>query len=730
MSEQIDPDQIDPEVRREVADEQAYVDQVYERLDEAAVAAQELAREGHGRARLGHEGGLVERDAMVFQAARRIAALDAAHEGLVFGRLDLTTDEPRYIGRIGLRDADREVMLVDWRAPAAAVFYQATAQDPAGVVRRRVLRSKGQQVVGVEDELLDAEAAPDDMAVVGDGALLAQLSRARDAYMHSVVDTIQKEQDEAIRSPGRGVTSITGGPGTGKTVVALHRAAYLLYTDRRRFESGGVLVVGPSDVFMSYIERVLPSLGETTVTLRAMGEVVDGLRATQHEEPEVAALKGSHRMRRLLARAARDPVPGAPTEFRAFWRDQVLTLDPKELSGLRRQLLSSGQRRNRALGRVEHALLDLLWARVSAQRALDRGREAFNDELGDDGPVGDFARAWWPPLDAVGVWTWLHQPDRLRRYAAGLFDADEVDRLLASWRSGAERNLQQPSVEDVPLVDELRYLLGDVPVDTVGADDDSPRQPMSFEREEAEQRALRTTQRTEDDGYAHVLVDESQDLSPMQWRMLGRRGRYASWTVVGDLAQAAWPLPDEAAAGRAEALEGKQEHRFRLSTNYRNSAEVFDLAARVVQVAVEDPDLPEAVRRTGVAPEHRVVEPADRAAAIRDAVASTLDATEGTVAVVAPIARRAAVDGLLADVIAGAPRLRVLEPLDAKGLEFDAVVVVEPDELVAESAAGWRTLYVVLTRATFRLVSVGTSRRWLDRIEAVGVTESKPYRDR
>ncbi|MDQ3165595.1 MAG: helicase, partial [Actinomycetota bacterium] len=276
MSEQIDPDQIDPVVRREVADEQVYVDQVYERLEEAGVAARDLAREGHGRARLGHEGGLVERDAMVFQAARRIAALDAAHEGLVFGRLDLTTDEPRYIGRIGLRDADREVMLVDWRAPAAAVFYQATAQDPTGVVRRRVLRSKGQQVVGVEDELLDADAAPDDMAVVGDGALLAQLSRARDAYMHSVVETIQKEQDEAIRAPGRGVTSITGGPGTGKTVVALHRAAYLLYTDRRRFESGGVLVVGPSDVFMSYIERVLPSLGETTVTLRAMGEVVDG----------------------------------------------------------------------------------------------------------------------------------------------------------------------------------------------------------------------------------------------------------------------------------------------------------------------------------------------------------------------------------------------------------------------------------------------------------------------
>ncbi|CAN5573273.1 hypothetical protein BH24ACT11_BH24ACT11_16180 [soil metagenome] len=185
--------------RREVAVEQAYVDEVYRRLDAAARSAQALAREGHGRARLGHEGGLVERDAMVFQAAKRIAALDAAHEGLVFGRLDLVpgpqVDGPRYIGRIGLRDDEQEVLLVDWRAPAAAVFYQATAQDPAGVVRRRVIRGRGKTVAGVEDELLDADSAPADMAVIGDGALMAQLSRARDAYMHSVVATIQKEQD-------------------------------------------------------------------------------------------------------------------------------------------------------------------------------------------------------------------------------------------------------------------------------------------------------------------------------------------------------------------------------------------------------------------------------------------------------------------------------------------------------------------------------------------------------
>ncbi|MEZ5096576.1 MAG: hypothetical protein R2731_10915 [Nocardioides sp.] len=299
---------------REVAAEQAFVDRVYVQLDRSAAAAQELAREGYGRARLGHEGGLVERDAMVFQAARRIAELDAAHEGLVFGRLDLDPaydDQPRYIGRIGLRDDNRDSLLVDWRAPAAAVFYQATAADPHRVVRRRVLRTTGPTVVGVEDELLD-DSVETDLPIVGEGALMAQLSRARDRSMHSIVATIQAEQDRAIRAPGRGVVSISGGPGTGKTVVALHRAAYLLYTDRRRYEGGGVLVVGPSGVFMRYIERVLPSLGETAVALRSLGEVVDGVRATRHDEPAVAAVKGGAAMAELMRRTARQQAPGSP----------------------------------------------------------------------------------------------------------------------------------------------------------------------------------------------------------------------------------------------------------------------------------------------------------------------------------------------------------------------------------------------------------------------------------
>ncbi len=691
----------------EIAAEQAYVDVVYGRLDESTKVAQSLVTEGFARGHVGNEGGLVERDAMVFQATRRLSALNAAHDGLVFGRLDLQGGEARYIGRIGVRDAEREILLVDWRAPAAALFYQATAQDPTGVVRRRVLRSSGKTVVGVEDDLLDAENAPDDMVVVGEGALLASLSRARDSTMHSVVATIQKEQDEAIRAPSRGATIIGGGPGTGKTVVALHRAAYLLYTDRRRFESGGVLVVGPSSVFMSSIERVLPSLGETAVTLRSLGEVVDGVGAREHDEPVAAAAKGSSRMLPVLRRLASSPQPGEPTSFRYFYKDDVLVLDAKKLANIRRGLLSNLPR-NRAYPKAPAAVARALWQQVSGERALEKGEEGFLDELTTDHRYVDFVEAWWPPVDAVELWRTL--PKRVGELANGAFSREELDAMVTSWASGV------PAIEDVPLIDELRYLLGEVPPDDE-RDDDVPRQLMSFERREREvENELRSTTSIDDDGYAHVLVDEAQDLSPMQWRMLGRRGRYASWTIVGDLAQSSWPHADEAEQARVAALEGKVEHRFRLSTNYRNSAEIYDLAADVAQVAIPGADLAEAVRRTGEAPRHEWV--AD--AALLDAVAAEADTmlerVEGTVAVVAARADLPRLRARLADRLGAHDRLRVLDGLDTKGLEFDAVVVVEPDAIVAESEAGWRTFYVVLTRATQLLTTVGTTQTWLSRV--------------
>jgi len=688
--------------RDQIAAEQVYVDTVYERLDASAKTAQSLVAEGMERGHIGHEGGLVERDAMVFQASRRLSALHAAHEGLVFGRLDFRDGERRYIGRIGVRDADREILLIDWRAPAASAFYRATAAEPAGVVRRRVLRSSGETVVGVEDDLLDAEHAPDDMAIIGEGALLASLSRARDDTMHSVVATIQAEQDEAIRAPSRGATIISGGPGTGKTVVALHRVAYLLYADRRRFESGGVLVIGPSAVFMSYIERVLPSLGETAVTLRAIGEVVDGVVAVEHDRPEAAVVKGSARMAAVLRRLALDPVADAPAEFTAFYRDQRLRLGPESLRSLRERLLARGAR-NEVFHQAPAALLAELWSQVTVERALEKGEDAFVDAmLGDEGFI-DFIESWWPEADAVEVWREL--PDRLDELGADLLTEAEIAVLCSQWPTDG------PRIEDVPLIDELRHLLGEVP-SQADPDAGQPRQLMSFERrerEEAEER-LRATASIEDDSVAHLLVDEAQDLSPMQWRMLGRRARAASWTIVGDEAQSSWPDPDAARAARDQAIGDKTTHRFRLSANYRNSAEIYELAARVAARTIAAPDLAAAVRRTGVKPRHELAD--DSLAQAGPLLDWLLAETDGSVAVVTPEAASQTWRAAFAD----RTRVRVLDGLSVKGLEFDGVLVIDPDEIVAESPAGWRTLYVVLTRATQRLATLGVSQRWLQEV--------------
>ena len=702
---------------REVACEQEYVDTVYAQMEQAALSAGELAKEGLERGRIGNEGGLVERDAMVFQAARRMATLDAAHEGLVFGRLDMgaqVSDVPRYVGRIGLRDKNYDVMLIDWRAPAAAVFYQATQADPLGVVRRRILRSRGERVLGVEDDLLDPDdPAAANLPIVGEGALLAQLSRARDRSMHSIVATIQAEQDRAIRAPNKGVVLITGGPGTGKTVVALHRVAYLLYGDRRRYETGGVLVVGPSGVFMRYIERVLPSLGETAMALRSLGEVVDGVRATRRDDPAVAEVKGSAAMAEVLRRTARQAVPGAPREFRMFYRDDVLLLGARELGALRRQLLSMGHR-NRTTTRVASTLVDALWRQVRSERGRERGKEEFAADLRSDDAFLGFAAAWWPLLDAASVLGWLRDPELLARVAEGILDDEAVRLLTKSWSESL-------SVDDVALLDELRYLLGDPPIVNTGSVDDEylgladaslHEVFTAADREYAGPRGWSPpTNRVEDDGFAHVLVDEAQDLTPMQWRMVGRRGRGATWTIVGDPAQSSWPVPAEADAARSEALRDKVRHEFHLSTNYRNSSEIYAFAAEYAERVGLRADLPNAVRSTGESPAQLEVD--DLEAAVREQVLGLAGSLEGTIGIVVPVARRSEVERWVSSwpELAGQTgtpdsRIVVLNGLDTKGLEFDGIVVVEPQEIEDESPTGRATLYVVYTRATQRMVTL------------------------
>ena len=320
-------------------------------LAEATRSAQKVARAGRSlyqsdRTSFVREEdgtGLYERDVFAFQAARRLAVLAAEQEGLVFGRLDRTDGEVRYVGRIGVRDADYEPLVIDWRAPAAEPFYRATPSDPMEVIRRRVLHCRGDRVVGIEDDLLDGDNADHELVVIGEGALLAALTRARDHTMRDIVATIQAEQDEAIRAPYQGFTMISGGPGTGKTVVALHRAAYLLYSNRRRFESGGVLVVGPSRVFMTYIARVLPSLGEDSVTLRPIGAVAsDVVRVSgdRVDDPQTAAIKGGLRMVKILRRLVHEPLPEVPLELRITVAGNVLVLTAGTLARIRSRVLA------------------------------------------------------------------------------------------------------------------------------------------------------------------------------------------------------------------------------------------------------------------------------------------------------------------------------------------------------------------------------------------------------
>ena len=726
------------QVTDEIAVEQAHVDLVYTELAKAGVRADLVEADGLARGRTDRTGeardeeltGLFERDALVFHAARRRGVLESQYEGLVFGRLDIDHDLPeggtererRYVGRLGIRDDDYEPLVIDWRAPAASPFYRATPVEPLGVLRRRVLRCKGSDVVGIEDDLMVADA-PDDLVVVGDGALLAALTRSRGTRMRDIVATIQRHQDEAIRAPARGITEITGGPGTGKTVVALHRAAYLLYSDRRRYETGGILVVGPSAAYTSYIERVLPSLGEDTVTLRSLGDVVDAVSTERLDDPEAAAVKGSLAIRQVLARAARDGVPDGPTELRVFVAGRALRLTRPVLEQVRTRALRQHQRN------LAHGALVQLLADAAFRESGHPDRAEFVDRFVDHRDVEKFMAAWWPQVDPREVLLWLADGERLQRYTTGVLDQRATAVLRESMQQALDTGTW--SVADVALIDDLAGRLGAV--------QDQPREERGFyEVEEldnltdygvtevqpvarpdpvergytvtpttAMERLLTGRVRQVGVGpsarasgeYAHVLVDEAQDLSPMQWRMLGRRGRHASWTVVGDAAQSSWPDAAESKVAREEAFGTQQRRLFHMDTNYRNAREIFDYAAGLIRVSVPDADIPRAVRETGVDPVEADIG-ADVRAAVVAALEPLLEDVEGPVAVITPRAHAAALAGL-ADDPSG--RVQVIDPMSTKGLEYDATVIVDPTAIVEESPGGVRVLYVAMTRAAHRM---------------------------
>ncbi|MFF4161320.1 HelD family protein [Streptomyces sp. NPDC001678] len=740
---------------REIGAEQHHLDRVYRRLEEKIHEAEFLMDDAAKRGQVGTPGALAERDAQVFRAGVHLNRLNNEFEDFLFGRIDLllgkdgkkgpdgayTSVEPAddavredtaeiaetlHIGRIGVLDADYSPLVIDWRAPAAAPFYRSTPVAPGRVVRRRVIRSKGRRVLGVEDDLLRPELRAtldgDALPVVGDGALMAALGQARSHTMRDIVSSIQAEQDLVIRAPAASVTEVEGGPGTGKTAVALHRAAYLLYQDRRRY-AGGILVVSPTPLLVAYTEGVLPSLGEEgQVAIRAVGNLVDGAEADVYDEPDVARIKGSSRMVKVLRKAVRGAldVPRSaapvPERLRVVAFGARIELEADDLRRIRNAALGGTAPINLLRPRARRLILDALWSRSGGPRRYTdpelaaEARSAFDEDITTEDSFIDFLDAWWPELTPRRVLACLADEKRLGRWSRRDLNPREIRRLARSLRRLDPAGKGPLSVHDVALLDELETLLG-VPV--------RPKQPreadpldaltgleelMPQRSESRRERAERLAQERRD--YAHVIVDEAQDLTPMQWRMVGRRGRHATWTIVGDAAQSSWSDPDEAAAARDEALGTRPRRRFRLTVNYRNPAEIAELASKVLALAMPGMESPSAVRSTGIEPRF-VVAGADLAASVRAEAEHLLADVDGTVGVVVPMGRRAEARRWLAGL---SDRVVVLGSLEAKGLEYDATIVVTPAGIADESPAGLRVLYVALTRATQRLTVVSGER--------------------
>ncbi|GGR05861.1 DNA helicase [Streptomyces pilosus] len=708
------------------------------------------------RGQVGTPGALAERDAQVFRAGIHLNRLNNEYEDFLFGRIDLlsgkdgrkgpdgayTAVEPAdgairddntadiaetlHIGRIGVLDEDYAPLVIDWRAPAAAPFYRSTPVDPGRVVRRRVIRSKGRRVRSVEDDLMRPElkASLDgrELPVIGDGALMAALGQARTHTMRDIVASIQAEQDLVIRAPAASVTYVEGGPGTGKTAVALHRAAYLLYQDRRRY-AGGILIVSPTPLLVAYTEGVLPSLGEEgQVAIRAIGSLVDGAEATLYDSPSAARAKGSYRMLKVLRKAARGALErnDPPRRLRVVAFGRRLELEAADLDAVRRTALGGTAPVNLLRPRARKLLLDALWERSGAAgRHTDPElaaelRSSFDEDITSEDDFTAFLDAWWPELTPAAVLDAMADERRLGRWARRILNPGEVRKVARSLRRDGR------SVHDIAMLDELHAILGAParprrkreldPLDQLTGLEELMPVREETQRERAERLAQERVE------YAHVIVDEAQDLTPMQWRMVGRRGRHATWTVVGDPAQSSWSDPDEAAQARDEALGSRPRRRFELTVNYRNPAEIAELASKVLALAMPGSVSPRAVRSTGVRPRFAVVAEST-GETVRAEAARLLDRVDGTVGVVVAMQRREEAARWLEGL---GDRVVALGSLEAKGLEYDASIVVSPAEIADESPAGLRVLYVALTRATQQLTVVSADR---DEPDADGVPD-------
>jgi DNA helicase IV len=688
-----------------IGNDRAHFDAVAECIDQritrTSARLTELLSEPGRRGR-----GVMDRDTEIHRLSGQLRALRRYGLDICLGRMVAQDGTVTYIGRLGLLDAEDRVLLVDWRAPAAEPFFAATAAEPLGLVSRRRYRWMDGRIRDYWDELLDA-GGHGQLALDQDSAFIASLAAGRSARMRDVLSTIQADQDAIIRAGSSGALVVEGGPGTGKTVVALHRAAYLLYADPRlKGHRGGVLVVGPHQPYLAYVADVLPSLGEDGVRTCTVRDLVDeGASVADEPDPQVAALKGDRRMLAAIEPAVRlyEEPPTSTLLLENDWFDVVVTAaDWAEAFGS----AEPGTSHNQARDEVWAALIEILADKVEAD---DLEPEAVQRLIRGDEDLRDaFGRAW-PILDGAELVGDLWSVKAYLRRCAPRLSEDEVQLLQ-------RRPADQWTSADLPLLDQARRRVGDPKesararqrerilaeqsqyrddlVEYLLANDDDPESPLQLLRRDS----LRDALLDEDAApstvvdqlagpFAHIIVDEAQELSDAEWQMLIDRCPSRSFTIVGDRAQARRGFTGTWTQRLAE-LGFTEIQQSELHINYRTPSEVMDVAEPVIRAVMPDANVPTSIRTSGAPVRHGRP---DDASAI---VTAWLEAhAEGVVCVIGETD------------VAETDRVRVLTPATAKGLEFDLVVLIGEQD---PGVTGAVDRYVAMTRATSELVILDT----------------------
>jgi len=688
----------------ELAEEQRYIDNAYACLEQTRADAWKI-REMNEASTGGTFQARYERNAFDEILVGRLTQLDLGDAALVFGRIDRLTESPEkfesfHIGRVAVSDSNREPVVVDWRAPVAEPFYRATGRDSMGLARRRHFAVQGRELLGIEDELfgaghlgvgqddgLESTRTENVAQLRGHSTLLSVLARGRTGQLGDIVATIQAEQDEIIRSPQHGIVVVEGGPGTGKTVVALHRAAYLLYTHRFPLEDQGVLVVGPNRVFLRYIERVLPSLGEAGVEQVVLADLMRGHDYSAKDSEALSYIKGDARMAKVVAKAMGDRQRALRQDVEIGFGAGYLRLTTSESATIVREARRRFRRHNAAHHWVE---TEVVLAMIASSRNKDVDLETTRDALRDLKEFQAVINYMWPILTPAELLNDLYSSKALLRLAAQkYFSVEEYEKLFrARAATLAEAKFSEA---DVAVLDEALAVLG-------------PRPRRSGRINEADE--VRT--------YGHIVIDEVQDLSPMQLRMISRRSLNGSMTIVGDIAQATSVHAPASWQDVLSHLPKKSDARvIGLSVGYRIPKQIMELATRVLKVAAPRQSPPLSVREGDESP--TIIECQSRdlnSTIVAEVHRLGKDVGDGNMAIVCPdemvdeicqaldAARisygRAGVAGIESD-------LTVVPVSMVKGLELDAVIVVEPAQIVDAQQHGLRALYVALTRSTRRL---------------------------